>query len=228
MTQWKPQNGVFYFYFAFYFTTTFSSRHQESLKTYHRGRIDVAMCIKDDLSIITNVQLVTTLCEGIQKFLINATSNFQYNYLAWENPGIGRYLVFLTMEGFIFFGIVMMIEYRVLGNFFKSCLSSTKRLVTRCLELSPVVVVSKGNNGFYDSDVVNEKVRIDNQPVNNHVLMLKDLTKTFHPRTGTFCHKHLFQSLWRDGLDKFGLTVQPLQLDVRHIFLGYLLRWLHN
>lgn len=124
------------------------------------------------------------LCNGIQKFLVNATSNFQYNYLAWDNPGIGRYLVFLTLEGFIFFGIVLMIEYRVMAGFFKSIVSGTKRVFTRCLELTPVVVTKSSNGGFYDSDVVNEKVRIDNQPVNNHVLMMKDLTKVFHPRTG--------------------------------------------
>ena len=157
---------------------------QASLSTYHKGRIDVAACIKDDFEVFSNLPIDTVLCNGIQKFLINATSNFQYNYLAWQNPGIGRYLVFLTIEGFVFFSIVLMIEYRVLGGFFKSIVSGTKRAFNRCLELTPVVVVARRNNGSYDSDVVNEKVRIDNQPVNNHVLMLKDLTKIFHPRTG--------------------------------------------
>lgn len=38
---------------------------------------------------------------------------FQDNYLAWSNPGIGRYLVFLAAEGVVFLSVVLLIEYKV-------------------------------------------------------------------------------------------------------------------
>lgn len=38
---------------------------------------------------------------------------FQENYLAWEYPGIGRSVIFLTVEGFLYFGIVVLVEMGV-------------------------------------------------------------------------------------------------------------------
>ena len=146
------------------------------------GRIDIQTCIKDDMTLFPNHTLVSQLCNGIQNFLINATSNFQYNYLAWDNPGIGRYLIFLTLEGFIFFGIVLMIEYRVIRGLYLKIRSSLARL----FNCSPVYVPTR-DDCYFDADVTNEKTRIDNQVVNNHVLMMKNLTKVFHPRSGWYC-----------------------------------------
>ena len=50
------------------------------------------------------------------------------------------------------------------------------------------VVSHREREDRYDSDVANEKRKIDNQYVNNNVLMMKDLYKVFHPRAGEFSH----------------------------------------
>lgn len=91
---------------------------------------------------------------------------FQTNYLAWDNPGVGRYLVFLAIEGAVFFLFVLMIEYDVF------------RFVWNC----------KGQSRSYqvvdtslpeDDDVSAEKERISSGQVLPDVLVIEDLTKVF-------------------------------------------------
>jgi len=172
---------------------------KNSLKTYHRGSIDVNQCIKDDMSISLNATVAGMLCNGIEDFLNNATSHFQYNYLAWDNPGIGRFLIFLAIEGFIFFSIVLMIEYRVLRGLFRRLQATGRHLLTCvfsggcCCETGPVVYVvsNQAKQDHYDSDVADEKRKIDNQFVNNNVLTMKDLYKIFHPRAGKFFYSYI-------------------------------------
>ena len=36
---------------------------------------------------------------------------YQDSYLAWESPGIGRLLIFMLLQGFIYFSLVFLIEY---------------------------------------------------------------------------------------------------------------------
>lgn len=161
----------------------------ESLQTYDRGHIDVDACIRDDQKAFGKQFPFGMLCNTIEQFLVNATSNFQWNYLAWDNPGIGRFLIFLALEGFVFFGIVLMIEYRV----FKRAYDVLARCVASlCTRRNAVYVMTSDH--LLDSDVVNEKIRVDNQHRGNDVLMLRDLTKIFRQRTGKYSFYFSFAS----------------------------------
>jgi len=94
---------------------------------------------------------------------------FQENYLAWTNPGIGRYLIFLAWEGVAFFAIVLLIEYRVhhacarfLAHFFKPSVGGIS------------VDCSLG-----DDDVLVEKERVMISEDTDDVLVIKELTKKY-------------------------------------------------
>lgn len=156
----------------------------ESLRTYHRGHIDVDTCIKQDTKRFPAYAVfLPRVCEGIEKFLVIATSNFQWDYLSWNNPGIGRFLIFLAIEGVLFFSIVLLVEYHAFRRGFSVIVNWFRHLCSNwCLRRRAVYVVT--NDHQLDSDVLNEKIRVDNQHRGNEVLLLRDLTKVFRQRTG--------------------------------------------
>ena len=41
---------------------------------------------------------------------------WEIDYLAWDQGGIGKYLFFLGLEGFLYFGIVFLIESQLFGQ----------------------------------------------------------------------------------------------------------------
>lgn len=50
--------------------------------------------------------------------------DFTSNYLAWESPGIGRFLVFMVIQSILFFGLLLCIDYRIFSRvafFIRSC-----------------------------------------------------------------------------------------------------------
>ena len=91
---------------------------------------------------------------------------FQENYLSWDNPGIGRYLVFLALEGIVFYSLVLLIEYgvfnRLTGIFRRS--------------FSTVGLRSEESD---DDDVLEEKRRVMSSQNMDDVLAIKELTKVF-------------------------------------------------
>ncbi|XP_068673102.1 phospholipid-transporting ATPase ABCA3-like [Montipora foliosa] len=103
-----------------------------------------------------------TNCSGIHPQGIPDRLQFQQNYAAWDNPGIGRYLVALTCEGFVFFALLLFIEYKLIP----ACTRSPAR--TMNAECSQA-----------DNDVLAEETRIMASGNANDVLVTKELTKTF-------------------------------------------------
>ena len=95
----------------------------------------------------------------------------QDNYMAWDNPGIGRYLVFLAWEGIFFFALVLLIEYRV----FDAC----TRFLARLRSYSTGVFTMEESSLPDDEDVLAEKERIVTSEVTDDVLVIKELSKVF-------------------------------------------------
>ena len=52
--------------------------------------------------------------------------DFTENYLEWGRAGVGRYLVFMVIQGFVFLALTLLLEYRVIQRLC-SCLSCFSR-----------------------------------------------------------------------------------------------------
>ena len=106
-------------------------------------------------------------CEKLIREIGGKILVFQENYLAWDNPGIGRYLIFLAWEGLVFFALVLLVEYGV----FRAC----ARFLARGYA-SIVGLVSQEPLTADDDDVLAEKERVMTA---QDVLVIKQLTKVF-------------------------------------------------
>lgn len=86
------------------------------------------------------------------------------NYLAWESPGIGRGITFLTLQGIICFIIIIIIEsgkLRILGTYIASGSRSRVNDVSDIISLTSVDQFRIQE----DDDVVAERERIANTPL---------------------------------------------------------------
>ncbi|KAG1683907.1 ATP-binding cassette sub-family A member 3 [Nymphon striatum] len=108
-------------------------------------------------------------CKGPDSICVE----YSDNYLAWESPGIGRYLIFLMLDFFLFVLILVGIEkhfFRRIKYFF-------------CAKKS--VKPSQDRNVFIppDDDVEKEKERILKSPLcdlfQSDMLIFSDLTKNY-------------------------------------------------
>ena len=100
---------------------------------------------------------------------------FQENYLSWDNPGIGRYLIFLALEGIVFYTLVLLIEYRV----FSTCSDACSRFFTRMRSYAAKVITIEDSTLADDDDVLAEKERVMKSGDKDDVLVIKELTKVF-------------------------------------------------
>ena len=106
-------------------------------------------------------------CDKYIREKAGASLQFQTNYLAWENPGVGRYLFFLAFEGAVIFLIVLIIEYGV----FRLSWSGRRRINKSYHALDTSLPE--------DDDVKAERQRILSGQSLPDVLVIKDLTKVF-------------------------------------------------
>ena len=124
-----------------------------------------------DLCVATYHGVPRKFCEADIRKLGGDELQFQDNYLAWDNPGIGRYLTFLAWEGIFFFALVLLIEYRV----FDTC----TRFLARLRSYSTGVFTVEESGLADDEDVLAEKERILMSEDNDDVLVIKELSKVF-------------------------------------------------
>uniref|UniRef100_A0A6P8HMV1 ATP-binding cassette sub-family A member 3-like isoform X2 n=1 Tax=Actinia tenebrosa TaxID=6105 RepID=A0A6P8HMV1_ACTTE len=105
---------------------------------------------------------------------------FQENYLSWENPGIGRYLVFMAWEGIFFFLLVLLFESGLPRRFYLSLRSSFSMSlkVMRPGDIYSSSVVED------DDDVFAEKRRVAVGSDNQDVLVIRELSKVYPGRRG--------------------------------------------
>ncbi|KAL3853224.1 hypothetical protein ACJMK2_016780 [Sinanodonta woodiana] len=104
---------------------------------------------------------------------------FYSNYLTWDSPGIGRYLVFMAMEGFVYFGIIFLIE--------SGLLSRLKYMILKPSTTAVGSMVSMHNlrEEEEDSDVIAERNRINNtsldQLMQSDEIIIRNVTKYYGP-----------------------------------------------
>ena len=108
-------------------------------------------------------------CEKLIREYFGSQLEFQENYLSWDNPGIGRYLVFLALEGIVFYSLVLLIEYGVFNRF------------TGIFRRSFFTVGQRSEESLVadDDDVLEEKRRVMSSENMDDVLAIKELTKVF-------------------------------------------------
>lgn len=174
-----------------------------------------------DTCVNSPYHLPRKFCEDEVRKLVGDKLEFQDNYLAWDNPGIGRYLIFLAWEGIFFFALVLLIEYRV----FNVC----TRFFARLRSYSTGVFTMEESTLADDEDVLAEKERVMTSADIDDVLVIKELTKVFPGNgrkffclTGNFqeCSPHLISlhcclnrnfpshPIFRDVLRDFSALVQ--------------------
>ena len=105
---------------------------------------------------------------------------FQENYFAWSNPGIGRYIVFLSCQGVIFFTLVMLFEHWQQVTNCCCCVCRALNTIMCCLcRRREATVRYRSSSVALDSDVQEEQRRIANEYRENDVLTMQSLKKVF-------------------------------------------------
>ncbi|XP_055881820.1 phospholipid-transporting ATPase ABCA3-like [Biomphalaria glabrata] len=101
---------------------------------------------------------------------------FQENYLAWEKPGIGSYLIFMAIQGAVYFTIVLLIEYHI----FQRLWYLIRGAPDSGLEPLPF---DHAASHVEDSDVAAERQRINSTPASvlsaTDSLLLVNLNKRY-------------------------------------------------
>ena len=100
------------------------------------------------------------------------------NYLSWTFPGVGRPLVFMVLQGIVFFLILYIIETDIVGRLLKVM---TPNRVGQAM-LTEMNADEDGKISE-DSDVANERQRIQSNPIQELVktdsVVIQDLTKLY-------------------------------------------------
>jgi hypothetical protein len=112
--------------------------------------------------------LPVDVCEARIKDVPGLNIDFQTNYLAWDTPGVGRFLLILPLEGVFFMLLVLFIDYNI---------ARSLRICSRGKTVDPFD--SMHQEITEDSDVLAEKQRVLNGEATEDVLVVNDLTKIF-------------------------------------------------
>ncbi|CAF0870807.1 unnamed protein product [Adineta steineri] len=103
------------------------------------------------------------------------------NYLGWEKPGIGRFLVFMILQSVVSFTILLLIDYRILPKMwyfisrccrFSSVSNNTEHIPNHTVS-GLVITTDNMQVAHEDEDVKEEAERIQNTHYNE--LMLTDV-----------------------------------------------------
>ena len=133
--------------------------NHEYLNLFNKG---VEMCVQQ--------KLPRKFCEMVIKKILKDSPNkiiYQENYLAWDNPGIGRFLIFLAWEGLFFFLLVLFIEY---GGF--------SGIISRFKGIDNTSITN-GALRPIDEDVAVERRRIERSNFHDDVLVLDNVSKYY-------------------------------------------------
>lgn len=120
-----------------------------------------------------NIYAMAQICKLIPKNAYTCKINplccgDEQEYYGWEDPGIGRNMIFFAGVSILLFTLLIMIEYRI-----------PQRII---YELHGRNVRAPLDNSQEDDDVANEKHKIDNMSpseINAHSLLLKNFSKYY-------------------------------------------------
>lgn len=93
------------------------------------------------------------------------------DYFGWNEPGIGRNLVYMAVVGVIFFVVLIILEYRLLEGFAYLLSSVFKRKLP-----------SRSEDNMLDDDVLAEKHRLEAMTmdeIKTHNLLMKQVSKFY-------------------------------------------------
>ena len=138
--------------------------HNYNALDFFNKALDMCLHVK-----LSDVQPTKAECKKRIRESGDSQLEFQENYLSWDNPGIGRYLVFLALEGIVFYSLVLLIEYGVFNR------------LTGILRRSSSTVGLRSEESLVaeDDDVLEEKRRVMSSENMDDVLAIKELTKVF-------------------------------------------------
>jgi len=112
------------------------------------------------------------------------------NKLSWTLPGVGLPLVFMVLQGTVFFLILCIIETDMFGRILSNertymCLRQLTLMIPARVTQATLAEMNAEEDGkiIEDSDVVNERQRIHSQPIQELVktdaVVIQDLTKLY-------------------------------------------------
>lgn len=93
-----------------------------------------------------------------------------YPYFDWEEPGIGRDITYMILEGTLTFSVLLLLEYRLIAV----VIYKIKRL--------PSADVKPIEDSIIDSDVLEEIYRVKAMPkteIESTSLVVQDMTKIY-------------------------------------------------
>ncbi|XP_048408491.1 phospholipid-transporting ATPase ABCA3 isoform X2 [Stegostoma tigrinum] len=125
-----------------------------------------------------NYQLVTVCTRSpLAEYLCEAFNiTYQTDYLAWESPGVGRFIVALAVQGLVFLTFLLLIEFSI----FKVLSTLFHYIVWRKRTAS--IINGSMPQLIEDSDVRDERLRIEESTVSQMdcPLVIKELFKVYH------------------------------------------------
>ena len=111
--------------------------------------------------------------------------DWQPDLFAWEKLGIGRMLIFLALEGLLFYIIIALIELKVFQSIQYSIQKMSNKII-RALNCKSNKLGQKNKEELED-DVKRESLRIQNTPfdklVDDNILIFKELTKRYNRKS---------------------------------------------
>nr|CAH59462.2 ATP-binding cassette transporter sub-family A [Pecten maximus] len=105
---------------------------------------------------------------------------FTEEYLSWESPGIGKYLIFMVIQTVVYFFLIFLVESGLLNQLFYFLTCKTDNSVG-----SSMVALEEQDygEGEEDNDVRDERRRINNTSLDNLMksdsLIIKNLSRTY-------------------------------------------------
>ncbi|XP_071081913.1 phospholipid-transporting ATPase ABCA3-like [Haliotis cracherodii] len=151
---------------------------------------------------------------------------FTENFLDWDSPGVGRYVVFMLFQAVVYMSVTLFIEYQIPQRIWYAFRpQETEEPQSGVPSFSPMQHVPE------DGDVLSERQRIDELPIgigNSDALVLKDVYKRYgnfvavdHLSVG-IPEKECFGLLGQNGAGKtttFKMITGDVMLTRGNVFL---------
>ncbi|XP_071081906.1 phospholipid-transporting ATPase ABCA3-like isoform X2 [Haliotis cracherodii] len=151
---------------------------------------------------------------------------FTENFLDWDSPGVGRYVVFMLFQAVVYMSVTLFIEYQIPQRIWYAFRpQETEIPQPSASSFSPMQHVPE------DGDVLSERQRIDELPIgigNSDALVLKDVYKRYgnfvavdHLSVG-IPEKECFGLLGQNGAGKtttFKMITGDVMLTHGNVFL---------
>ncbi|XP_076468754.1 phospholipid-transporting ATPase ABCA3-like [Babylonia areolata] len=123
-------------------------------------------------------------CRGIGLGCSNESDTclwFSQDYVSWEEPGIGRYLLFLGLQALVFFGATLLVE----NGFFRRLAACLVCCTRRARPASQPLFINGSSVSQEDDDVAAERRRVNATPASvlaqRDSLLLVNLYKQYGP-----------------------------------------------